>query len=80
MVNLDRPTETGTLRFNLDSSDGRVAMMRSLKSMDMALALAAIRDCLRQREKYGPPGTCEELTQAIRDIISDHVDLDEVLR
>jgi hypothetical protein len=69
----DRPTETGTLRFNLDSSDGRVAMMRSLKSMDMALALAAIRECLRQREKYGPPGTCEELTQAIRDIISDHV-------
>lgn len=74
------PSETGTLYFNLDDPFGRIAMQRAMKALDMALALQAILDWFRQEGDREIEATFSEVEDRIRDIVRDHVDLNDVLR
>jgi hypothetical protein len=73
------------LEFNLDDFDDRVAHLRAIKSLDLALALWDMDQYLRAEYKYGEPThevyeALETARKKLFEIMSEHnVSLDELI-
>lgn len=76
-----------TLEFNLDDIDDRVAHLRAVQSLDMALCLFSINEDFRANVKYAPDSmeeaeykTWVKARQLISNQLSAHgIDLDKLL-
>lgn len=75
----------GILKFNLSEPEERIAHLRAVKSLDMALALWDMDQYLRGQIKHGNLEKCtqEALSEAreqLRVVMTEHaIDLDELL-
>lgn len=75
------------LEFNLDDTDDKMAHLRAVKSLDMALALWAMDEYLRSGIKYAPdsmPSEAYGMLQEVRDKLHKtmskySIDLDELI-
>ena len=73
------------LEFNIDEQDDRMAHLRAVKSLDMALTLWDMDQYLRGLIKYGEfddsiHKTLQDTRDKLRSIMSEHsVDLDELI-
>ena len=76
------------LEFNLDEQDDRVAHLRAVKALDVAIALWDIEQHLRAQTKYAPDSMSSEVYDALQEtrdkfyeIMNERsIDLDELLK
>lgn len=76
------------LEFNLDEQDDRVAHLRAVKALDMAIALWDMEEYLRRQTKYASDlmpievyKNLEEVRDKFREIMSERsLDIDELLK
>lgn len=74
-----------TLTFNLDNIDDRIAHLRAVKAMDLALSIWNIQELLRDRLKYEGLSDlqydeAETIKNKINEILNEHnICIDELL-
>ena len=75
-----------TLTFNLDNIDDRIAHLRAVKAMDLALSIWNIQELLRDRLKYEDLSDlqydeAETIKNKINEILNEHnICIDELLQ
>ena len=75
-----------TLTFNLDNIDDRIAHLRAVKAMDLALSIWNIQELLRARLKYEDLSDlqydeAETIKNKINEILNEHnICIDELLQ